>query len=288
LAAPESAPKPPEKKGTPAYRSKAKAKTPAPNALDLTDDLRAWVLAHTPQVDLAYQHDKFLQHCRAQAIENADWIEAFKGWLLDANRRATHNGHRPGVGPDPMVAQLRANQPREDAVEWPPEPAPAPAANTLPGGAEAWVRIGPYHGKHVNCGTVHQFNSSCDAVPPVPQPNDPPAAPLAALPSEVAGLPSEAVEVLARALAQRHRMPDAALRGEDPAHVARLAARKRLLRDQAAQLQSRAIDHGPTPEHSDFVLHHIEAEAHPDGLDMSTAPATNGDGNGRHPNPASR
>jgi hypothetical protein len=140
-------------------KPKTKTQTPAPDTLDLTDELRAWVHAHARQVDLVFEREKFLQHCRAHEIENINWIEAFKLWLLEADRRARDRGHRPGVGPDPVVAQLRAHRRREVPAEWRAEPDPAP----VPGGEAAWVRIGPYHGMHVDCGTVHQYHAPCPA-----------------------------------------------------------------------------------------------------------------------------
>jgi hypothetical protein len=134
----ESDPEPttPKKNGEDRSRIQANSKTttPAPDTFDLTDELRAWVHAHARQVDLVFEREKFLQHCRAHAIENINWIEAFKLWLLEAHRRATRHGHRPEIGPDPVVAQLRATRAAEAPVDPPLDlvPPPTPAAEAAP------------------------------------------------------------------------------------------------------------------------------------------------------------
>jgi len=161
---PHPAPTAPEKKeeGCSRTQTKPKTKTPAPPTLDLTDELRAWVQDHARQVDLTFERAKFLQHCRAHETENVNWIEAFKGWLLEADRRARQHGPRP-------VARVRREPTAEDAViEAYLAAREVPAA--LPGGEAAWVRIGPYHGKHLDCGTVHQYHAPCPAATSVRTP----------------------------------------------------------------------------------------------------------------------
>ena len=54
---------------------------------------------YAPGLDLVYQREKFLQHCRAKHYYFADWLEEFKGWLLEARYRATGNGHSPAAPP---------------------------------------------------------------------------------------------------------------------------------------------------------------------------------------------
>jgi len=121
----------PRKKAVQRQSKKAPPKTPAPDTLELTDELRAWVRATTPHVDVQVERVKFLQYCRAQRIENADWVEAFKSWLVEANRRS----RRLRVAlVDPVVARLQAQR----AAEPLPQPPPAPVATPQP----SWPRLG--------------------------------------------------------------------------------------------------------------------------------------------------
>jgi len=165
LGDPESAPPSSEKKVSAGSRSqtKTKTKTPAPPTIELTDELRTWVRDYARQVDLVFEREKFLQHCRAHEIENRNWVEAFKGWLLEADRRVRANGHRPGVGPDRVLEQLRARRASEAPVEPPPDPLPTPSPDAEAEPPE-WVYPyghNPFH--QGGCRTHHREDQPCPA-----------------------------------------------------------------------------------------------------------------------------
>jgi hypothetical protein len=67
-------------------------KTPAPPTLPIPREVRAWVDTYAPGVDPDAEVGKFLGHCRAQRITNADWLEAFKNWCQIAYERAVKKG----------------------------------------------------------------------------------------------------------------------------------------------------------------------------------------------------
>jgi hypothetical protein len=219
LGDPDPAPTTPPKKEGDRSRAKTRPKTqtPAPDTLDLTPELHTWALAHTPEVDLVYQRDKFLQYCRGQGIENVDWLEAFKGWLLEAIRRPTSN--RPG--PDPIAARVRAQ--RLAAVDAPPKPMTcswdgcgAPPCGHGPQTCRA-------HGPGCEgCAAERRAEMAVDAVLDLDttvelsrghevdeavSEDDTPVPSAVEVTAEAEGIPVAVVDALAGALAQQHAMP---------------------------------------------------------------------------------
>jgi hypothetical protein len=149
---------PPEKKSAPYSRSQPRLKTPAPTAtpapdeLPITDDLQAWSDDNALGLDLPRIIEQFLLYTRAKGYTNVDWYAALRLYILNGHNRQGHrNGQRPGMMADPIVEAVR-HQPRLEASA-PPEPPP--------GGEQAWRRMGPYHGWHVECDTIHQFYGAC-------------------------------------------------------------------------------------------------------------------------------
>ena len=141
-------------------KTKPKTETPAPPTLDLTDELHAWVRDTGLQVDVSIEWQKFRQYCTTHPVETPD----FKYWLLEAHRRATRNGHRPGIGPDPVAAALRTHQSSARPVNPSPDSRPTPtlAADAAP---PAWAYVQGIYGLHLDCGTYHQRSGPC---PPPP------------------------------------------------------------------------------------------------------------------------
>jgi hypothetical protein len=148
----------PKKPSAPHGRSRSRPKipasmgTPAPNELPITDDLQVWWDAKFSDLDLPRAIEKFLLYARAQGRTNADWDAAFRFYVLNGHtQQVGRNGQRLGGIADPIVEAVR-HQPGIEASS-PPEPPP--------GGEQAWERIGPCHGRHVECNTIHQFYGSC-------------------------------------------------------------------------------------------------------------------------------
>jgi hypothetical protein len=130
----------------------APIQTPAPEELSITDDLQAWWDAKFPGLDLPRAIEQFLLYARAKGYTNVDWNAAFRFYVLNGdNLQARRSGQRPGVMADRIVTGLR-HQPRLE-VSSTPEP--------LPDGEQAWRRMGPHHGWHNECQTIHQFLGSC-------------------------------------------------------------------------------------------------------------------------------
>jgi hypothetical protein len=99
------------------------AKTPAPETLPLTDELRRWAADAVPGLPLERERDKYLCYARAHGLTHVDWSEALKFWWLEAHARAVRRGAlqlptAPGPTPAPeppplydaeLHAQMRAD-----------------------------------------------------------------------------------------------------------------------------------------------------------------------------------
>jgi hypothetical protein len=66
--------------------------TSAPNSLSITDALHQWAIDTVPGLSLERELDKFLWYARAHQLTNVDWVEALKGWCLEAHARAMSRG----------------------------------------------------------------------------------------------------------------------------------------------------------------------------------------------------
>jgi hypothetical protein len=107
--------------------------TSAPNSLSITNALHQWATHTVPGLSLERERDKFLWYARAHQLTNVDWIEALKGWCLEAHARAMSRRDiipsalprpEPQVEPPPLynpelLAQMKADIAR---LCGPPEP----------------------------------------------------------------------------------------------------------------------------------------------------------------------
>lgn len=92
--------------------------TPAPDTLPITQALRQWAADAVPGLSLGRERDKFLCYARAHRLTNVDWVEALKGWWLEAPARAIQRGNitplavptpEPKLEPPPLYdAELHA------------------------------------------------------------------------------------------------------------------------------------------------------------------------------------
>jgi hypothetical protein len=91
--------------------AKRSFETSAPDTLPLTENLRCWADEAIPGLPLDRERDKFLCYARAHSLTNADWVEALKGWCLEAHARAVRRGNlhlaaNPSFTPTPKPPPL--------------------------------------------------------------------------------------------------------------------------------------------------------------------------------------
>jgi hypothetical protein len=72
--------------------AKRSFETSAPDSLPITEALRQWAADAVPRLPLERERDKFLWYARAHKLTNVDWVEALKGWWLEAHARAMRRG----------------------------------------------------------------------------------------------------------------------------------------------------------------------------------------------------
>jgi hypothetical protein len=82
------------------------SETLAPSTLPLPDDFAEWASATVPGLSIPWQRDKFLTYARAHKTRNADWVEAFKLWCMNAYERWLERqaADRPTSGDAPTSA----------------------------------------------------------------------------------------------------------------------------------------------------------------------------------------
>jgi hypothetical protein len=66
--------------------------------------LRQWATNAVPGLSPERERDKFLCYARAHGLTNVNWVEALKGWWLEAHARAMRRGditHSAVLTPEP-------------------------------------------------------------------------------------------------------------------------------------------------------------------------------------------
>jgi hypothetical protein len=113
--------------------------TPAPAQVSLVEEVRGWAQKHTPGLDLAHQHARWLAYCQAMELTFENLPKAFRRWLWEAHARATRNGHTPAAPPTPTPPTPSAEDARwreayDRAYGEPPPRAPdeIPPAEDVP------------------------------------------------------------------------------------------------------------------------------------------------------------
>jgi hypothetical protein len=103
--------------------AKRSFETSAPDTLPITEAIRRWATDAVPGLSLERERDKFLCYARAHRLTNVDWIEALKGWWLEAHARAMRRGDTtppavlmpepqldsPPCYDDELLAQMKAD-----------------------------------------------------------------------------------------------------------------------------------------------------------------------------------
>jgi hypothetical protein len=72
--------------------AKRSCETFAPETLFITETLHQWATDAVPGLSLQHERNKFLCYARAHKLTNVDWVEALKGWWLEAHARAIRRG----------------------------------------------------------------------------------------------------------------------------------------------------------------------------------------------------
>ena len=107
------------------------------------DDFQS-VVGRTPQQAV----NEWLEGCRAKVQTYANWPGEMRSYGLMRRYYAAFNRAQQQEGTAARREALLAQWQAEDATE-------------LPGGADAWERLGPHHGQHKVCGVIHQFTAPC-------------------------------------------------------------------------------------------------------------------------------
>lgn len=81
--------------GAPSGKSRRRPATPAPEAFEVTGDLRRWAAENAPRVNLDRETGNWLDYHRAKDSRFADWTSAWRTWMRRAEGYLPATTSRP-------------------------------------------------------------------------------------------------------------------------------------------------------------------------------------------------